>query len=845
MTEDRPARRIVVTGLGVHCGLGDLASCKEALASGRSAVRAGAPPGAPGFPPSAIAPADLAPIRDAPADRKLHKYMSPATVLAVIAAGRALDDAGLLDDPAGRGNMALYMATGPIAFDFSTVGRSLASAAGETGRVDLRFVGEHGLRLIHPLMPFKMLLNMPLGLVSIVYGLRGDNVIAYPGAMQAAAVLEAAVRHIARGRFERALVGGAEQGVAAMPLALLARRGRLAGSPELVRPFEERHAGLAAADLAAFLVLESEESAAARGARALAEVSAPRPGAPASSERRRAPDRVLVTGSVDRGSDESVVRATDDVWPAVRPVLVSLDGLAGYAASASLFAHLALGARAIDGAEAALETPRVHVVSLDPEGRGSAWVRLGPPGQGTDAHAHAHAHAHGLAVFSSTSTDRGARPRAGERRRVVVTGMGVVSPIGVGRTAFFEGLATARSGIDAIRSFDAATFPTRVAGEVRGLDVASVRLPDELAAALRADPKSVFGIVAAREALADAFGGASVIPCAPDRRAVFIAAGLEILRLDDLARCLRGGDIDPRVLHDEVLRAPLDSRVQVPADVGARVIAAEVGAAGVVMIDVSACAAGTQALGEAFRAVSDGVCDVAIAGGYDSMINPLGVGGFCMLEALSRSNDRGPTASRPFDSTRDGFVLGEGAAVLVLEERTAALRRGARVHAEVLGYGSSLDAYRVSDPAPDQAGAVRVLRAALDDAGLEPADIDYVNAHGTGTRQNDPAEARAIRVVFGPEADRVPVSSTKSQIGHLIGAAGAVELCAGLFALRRQVLPATITLRSPDPECDLCHVAPEPRAARVRSFLSTSFGFGGQNAAIVACRADEPFGPPP
>jgi 3-oxoacyl-[acyl-carrier-protein] synthase II len=495
VTADRPARRVVVTGLGVHCGLGDLASCEEALASGRSAVRAGAPPGAPGFPPSAIAPADLAPIRDAPADRKLHKYMSPATVLAVIAAGRALDDAGLLDDPAGRGNMALYMATGPIAFDFSTVGRSLASAAGETGRVDLRFVGQHGLRLIHPLMPFKMLLNMPLGLVSIVYGLRGDNVIAYPGAMQAAAVLEAAVRHIARRRFERALVGGAEQGVAAMPLALLKRRGRLAGSPKLVRPFEERHAGLAAADLAAFLVLESEESAAARGARALAEVSAPRPGAPASSERRRAPDRVLVTGSVDRGSDESVVRATDDVWSGARPVLGSLDGLAGYAASASLFAHLALGARAIDGAGAALETPRVHVVSLDPGGSGSAWVRLGPP-----APAPAPPPAPGLGMFSSTctsmstnpstnpSTDRGARLRAGERRRVVVTGMGVVSPIGVGRAAFFEGLATARSGIDAIRSFDAATFPTRVAGEVRGLDVASVRLPDELAAALRADP---------------------------------------------------------------------------------------------------------------------------------------------------------------------------------------------------------------------------------------------------------------------------------------------------------------------------------------------------------------------
>jgi 3-oxoacyl-[acyl-carrier-protein] synthase II len=222
-----------------------------------------------------------------------------------------------------------------------------------------------------------------------------------------------------------------------------------------------------------------------------------------------------------------------------------------------------------------------------------------------------------------------------------------------------------------------------------------------------------------------------------------------------------------------------------------------------------------------------------VAGGYDSMVNPLGVGGFCLLEALSRANDLGPGASRPFDAARDGFVLGEGAGMVVLEELEAARRRGATIHAEVLGYGSTLDAFRVSDPAPDEAGAAAAIAAALADAGVAPAELDHVNAHGTGTRKNDPAEARALRRVLGGEADRVPVTSTKGQLGHLIGAAGAVELLAALFALEAQVLPATLNLATPDPECPLVHVANTPRPARVRTVLKTSFGFGGQNAALV------------
>jgi 3-oxoacyl-[acyl-carrier-protein] synthase II len=215
------------------------------------------------------------------------------------------------------------------------------------------------------------------------------------------------------------------------------------------------------------------------------------------------------------------------------------------------------------------------------------------------------------------------------------------------------------------------------------------------------------------------------------------------------------------------------------------------------------------------------------------MVNPLGVGGFCLLEALSRANDLGPAASRPFDAGRDGFVLGEGAGMLVLEDLAAARARGATILGELLGYGSTLDAFRVSDPVPGEAGPVAAMERALAAAGLAPGAVDYVNAHGTGTRKNDPAETRAIRRVFGPVADRLPVSSTKSQIGHLIGAAGAVELVAALFAVREQLLPATINLRERDPECDLDYVPNAPRAARVRTVLSNSFGFGGQNAALV------------
>jgi 3-oxoacyl-[acyl-carrier-protein] synthase II len=422
-------------------------------------------------------------------------------------------------------------------------------------------------------------------------------------------------------------------------------------------------------------------------------------------------------------------------------------------------------------------------------------------------------------------------------RRVVVTGLGVVSPVGVGVPAFFAALRAATPGVDTIGSFDASAFPTRIAGEVRGLDLPALDLPPAFRPALLRDRKSVFGLLAAREALAMAFGDPPAIGCAPARVAAFVAAGLEIFNLEDLVAHVRAGVVDGGALLAALAAAPPLAHLQIPADLGARCIAAAAGAEGPLSVNLSACAAGTQALGEAFRAVREGVADVALAGGYDSMVNPLGVGGFCLLEALSTSNERRGAASRPFDARRDGFVLGEGAAVAVLEDAATARARGATVLAEIRGYASTLDAYRVTDPAPDSGGAIAAMRAALRDAALRPEQIDYVNAHGTATRKNDPAETAALRAVFGAACP--PVSSTKSQIGHLIGAAGAVEFGAALFALREQVLPATINLTHPDPECDLDYVPLRPRPATVRRVMSNSFGFGGQNACIVAALPED------
>jgi 3-oxoacyl-[acyl-carrier-protein] synthase II len=804
---------VVVTGVGLLGGCGGLDETGAALAAGSSALRPVELADACGLPALAGAPAaaaELAHLRD----RKLAKYMSPAARMATVAAGRALADAGLLGDAERCAGLALHVATGLIAFDLSAVQSAMLASRSERGELDLARMGESGFRLCNPLLPFKMLLNTPLGLISIVYGIRGENFILYPDATQGGACVEAALRALRCGRAARALVGGVSHALSLLPLCTQLRLGRAASSAAAAQPFSEQHAGCAQADVAAFVVLEREDAARERGARVQAWLEAAScarahgdRGARAAWRARRsawealrcpAPGLVISTGNLDRADD------ADELATAGGSVVRSFDGALGFAGPAALPQALALGVRTL------ARGSRLLVSALDADG-GCAAALLG-------------------------SAPTVATPLR-EARRVVVTGLGVVSPIGSGRAAFFAGLREARSGVDLIRSFDARGFATRIAGEVRDLPLTAHELPPAARAALERDAKARYGLCAAREALASAFGERApgeLVPAA--RIAAFVAAGLEIFNLEDLVAHVRAGDgafVDGAAVLGEVMAAPALARLQIPADLAARCIAREAGAGGLYALNLSACAAGTQAIGEAFRAIREGAAEIAIAGGYDSMVNPLGVGGFCLLEALSRANELRGAASRPFDARRDGFVLGEGAAFVVLEERDLARRRGAEPLAEILGYASTLDAYRMTDPAPDGAGAIAALRGALADAGLAPHAVDYVSAHGTGTRKNDPAESAAIRAVFGAHADRLPVSSTKSQIGHLIGAAGAVELAATLWALREQTLPATINLEQPDPECDLDYVPLRPRPARVRVALKSSFGFGGQNACLV------------
>ncbi len=420
-------------------------------------------------------------------------------------------------------------------------------------------------------------------------------------------------------------------------------------------------------------------------------------------------------------------------------------------------------------------------------------------------------------------------------RRVVVTGFGVVSPIGNGKEAFFEGLHTARSGIDVIRSFEASTFPSRVAGQVKDLDLEKIALPEQERAALLRDPRSIFGILAAREALRQAFAKELPTAAYQSRRiGVFLATGLDTIHLDELAPHVGKDAISATTLMDQAYASPPRSYLHVPSHLGALCVAREAGASGPFCVNVSAGAAGTQALGTAFDAIRDGLVDVAIAGGYDSMLDPLCLGAFGMLDDVCHNTNHWSEASRPFDIDRAGIVLGEGSGVCILEERQMALARGATELAEILGYCSTMDPYHLLDTSNDASPLAITMQRALHRARLLPDAIDYINAHGAGTRSSDVLETRAIRTVFGHVANRLPVSSTKSQTGHLVGAAGAVEFLAGMFALLEQTLPATLNLTNADPDCDLDYVPMAPRAAKVTTFMSNSFALGGQNAVIIA-----------
>jgi 3-oxoacyl-[acyl-carrier-protein] synthase II len=424
-------------------------------------------------------------------------------------------------------------------------------------------------------------------------------------------------------------------------------------------------------------------------------------------------------------------------------------------------------------------------------------------------------------------------------RRVVITGMGWVTPLGVGLDPVWQRLLRGESGVAPTTIFNASTYPTQFAAEVKDFDLRQHLSPERFREHQSASRNARFALAAAEMAWRDA-GLNDSAGVEPEMVGVYLGGGEGPIDFENfVAAAVAGWRAEQRELDTvrwaEVAYERLDAVREFEQDpnCAAGHLAYRFQAQGPNLNTLTACAASTQAIGEATEIIRHGDADVMISGGAHSMIHPLGVTGFNRLTALSTRNDSCLTASRPFDRTRDGFVLGEGAGMLILEELEAARRRGARLYAEIVGYGSTADAFRVTDIHETGRGAIAAMRAALHAAGVGPEQIDYVSAHGTGTEENDKLETLAIRTLFGEHARKVPVSSIKSMMGHLIAGAGAVELITCVLAIRDGVVPPTSNYHHPDPNCDLDYVPNQARRRPVRVALSNSFGFGGQNDTLV------------
>ncbi len=409
------------------------------------------------------------------------------------------------------------------------------------------------------------------------------------------------------------------------------------------------------------------------------------------------------------------------------------------------------------------------------------------------------------------------------RKRIVVTGIGVVSPIGNNRQEFWQGLLEGRNGVDYITHFDASEHDTKFAAEVKNFDPSPVLDSREVR---RMDLFSQYAMVAADEAVRDA--GLNMDQEDPNRVGVIFGSGIGGLFSFETEH--------RKMLERGVRRISPYFITQMIIDIAAGHISMRYGMKGPNYATVSACATASHAIGDAVRLLRYGDADVMLAGGSEAAITPMGVGGFNALKALSTRNDDPHHASRPFDKQRDGFVMGEGAGVLVLETLEHALARGAKIYAEIRGVGFTADAHHITAPAPGGEGAVRAMRRAIEDGELQIEEIDYVNAHGTSTQYNDKSETEAIKTLFGDHAYRLNVSSTKSMTGHLLGAAGAVELIATVLAVQNDIVPPTINYEEPDPECDLNYTPNKPEKRRVYAAISNTFGFGGHNACITVSK---------
>jgi 3-oxoacyl-[acyl-carrier-protein] synthase II len=413
--------------------------------------------------------------------------------------------------------------------------------------------------------------------------------------------------------------------------------------------------------------------------------------------------------------------------------------------------------------------------------------------------------------------------------------MGCVTPLGTTVPQLWANLKEGRSGVDYTTLFDASNFPTRISAEVRNWSLADVGV--DPGPWRKRGRHTQFAIGAAKQAMDDSGAGDTVDP---DRFGVYLGAGEGQQDFHNFSHmmvaALKNGELDLAAFIREGLER-LDPQLELEQEpnMPAAYVATQFGAEGPNYNCLTACAASSQAVGEATEIIRRGEADVMLSGGAHSMIHPFGVTGFNLLTALSERNDEPQKASRPFDLNRDGFILGEGAAIVVLEDYEHAKKRGAPIYGEILGYGTTADAFRITDTHPEGRGAITCMKMALRDAGRNPGDVDYINAHGTSTQVNDRVETIAIKEALGQDvAYKVPVSSTKSMTGHLIAAAGATELIICLMAMKDGVVPPTINYETPDPQCDLDYVPNVARERKVRTILTNSFGFGGQNIALVA-----------
>src|SRR5471030_96439 len=414
--------------------------------------------------------------------------------------------------------------------------------------------------------------------------------------------------------------------------------------------------------------------------------------------------------------------------------------------------------------------------------------------------------------MASNSTDR----------RVVITGLGVVTPLGHQLDVFWNSLISGQCGIDTIASFDATGFDTQIAGEVKNFDPApAFPSPKEVR---RTDRYSQFGVFAAWQSLVDS--GLDLEKENRDEIGVIIGSGI--------------GGLETTTEQHKILldRGPGRlSPFMIPmliSNMASGLFSMFFNLRGPNFATCSACATANHAIGESWRAIKMGDASVMFAGGAEAAIVPVGVGGFCAMRAMSTRNDDPKHASRPFDKDRDGFVMGEGAGVLVLEELEHAKKRGAKIYCEITGYGNTADAYHLTSPSPDGEGAARCMKMALKNGGLNLEDISYINAHGTSTPQGDVCETQAIKTVFGERAKRIAVSSTKGATGHMLGAAGAIETIACALAIKHGIVPPTINYQTPDPDCDLDYIPNTARELKVNAIINNSFGFGGHNASIAA-----------